>query len=364
MDPVFFQILGPLRAGVQDRTVELDDDRARLVLAALLLEALEGNGPVATDRLVQAVWGGQRPASARTQVAIAVSGLRRAFRQAGYGQTVIETVPPGYRIATGTIDARIAERHIARARAAGTAGRYEEASKHYRDALSLWHGPVLEGLQSSLVVTGALRWERLQLAVTEEAAEVELALGRHHALIGELQGWVSQYPFHERLRSLLMTALMRAGRHREALEVYSVGRRVLREGLDLDPGRELQSLYESILLDGAWRQGEPPSASQEATPPPNVSPTHGWPVNRSRFTGSPFMSPPVAGSPPSVRPPGAWPPDVPEPPAAKSSRAGRAPRAMPSGRYCAGAVPRTNRWRGSRGPRRPYGSSGEHPGGR
>ncbi|WP_285702087.1 BTAD domain-containing putative transcriptional regulator [Actinomadura sp. NBRC 104412] len=331
MDPVFFRILGPLRAGVQDRTVELDDDRARLVLAALLLEALEGNGPVAADRLVQAVWGGERPASARTQVAIAVSGLRRAFRHAGYGHTVIETVPPGYRIAAGTIDARIAERHIARARAAGTAGRYAEASKHYRDALSLWHGPVLEGLQSSLVVAGALRWERLQLAVTEEAAEVELALGRHHALVGELQGWVSQYPFHERLRSLLMTALMRAGRHREALEVYSDGRRVLREGLDLDPGRELQSLYESILLDGAWRQGEPPSAS---------------------------------GSPPGVRPPGAWPPDMPEPPAAKSSRAGRAPRAMPSGRYCAGAVPRTNRWRGSRGPRRPYGSSGEHPGGR
>jgi DNA-binding SARP family transcriptional activator len=310
-DPVFFRILGPLHAGVQDRTVEFEEGRARLVLAALLLEAVETGGPVAVDRLVQAVWDGEPPASARTQVALVVSGLRRSFRKAGCLHSVIETVPQGYRIATAarTIDARAAERNIAQARAAAAKGRYEEAAQLYRDALSLWDGPVLAGLHSSPVVAGALRWERLQLAVTEEAAEVELALGRHDTLIGELAGWVNEYPFHERLRVLLMMALVRADRHREALEVYSEGRRTLREALDLEPGRELQSLYESILLDGAWLPARP-KASVPRTYPPKV---------------------------PNVR---------------------------PGGRFCAGAVPRTNRWKDTRSRKRPYGPPGEHPRGR
>jgi DNA-binding SARP family transcriptional activator len=253
-----------------------------------------------------------------------VSGLRRAFRKAGCGRSVIETSPPGYRIASGagTIDALAAERDIARARAATTAGRFEEAAERYRDALSLWDGPVLAGLQSGLIVAGALHWERLQLAVTEEAAEVELALGRHHTVVSKLKPWVTEYPFNERLRVLLMMALVRADRHREALEVYSDGRRALREGLDLDPGHELRSLYESILLDGTWRHPQSPSVPPKAKPP---------------------------------TPPGT---------ASNASKAARAARSAPSGRYCAGAVPRTNRWRDNRGPKRPSGPPGEHPKGR
>jgi DNA-binding SARP family transcriptional activator len=325
-DPVCFRILGPLRAGVQDRMVELEDGRARLVLAALLLEALETDAPVAVGTLVQAVWDGEPPTSAATQVAFAVSSLRRAFRKAGCGHTVIETVPPGYRLVCGTIDALDAERDIAQARAAAAAGRYEEAAHHYGEALSLWDGQVFEGLQSSPIVAGALRWERLQLAVTEEAAEVTLALGRYNALISELTAWVGEYPFHERLRVLLMTALARAGRHREALQVYSDGCRALREGLDLEPGHELQDLYEAILLDGTWRHPQAPPVPSRVKAP---------------------KAPPAKGSPPRT-----------SPPKAPSSKA------APGGRYCAGAVPRTNRWRDSRSPKRPQGPSGEHRRGR
>ncbi|MFD0857166.1 hypothetical protein ACFQ07_33490, partial [Actinomadura adrarensis] len=64
---VYFRILGPLRVGVRDRNVELEDGRARLVLAALLLEALESDRPVPADALVRTVWDGETPVSARTQ---------------------------------------------------------------------------------------------------------------------------------------------------------------------------------------------------------------------------------------------------------------------------------------------------------
>ncbi|MCP9954701.1 AfsR/SARP family transcriptional regulator [Actinomadura madurae] len=83
----------------------------------------------------------------------------------------------------------------------------------------------------------------------EEAAQVELALGRHRELVGELMGPVGEHPFRERLRVLLMIALARAGRQSEALDVYHEGRRSLDEELGLEPGRELQEVHAAVLRD-------------------------------------------------------------------------------------------------------------------
>lgn len=233
---------GPLRAGVEERPVDLGGGRARLVLAALLLEA---DRTVPVDRLVDVVWPGEPPASARTQIAMAVSGLRRAFRCARH---VIDTVRPGYQV-SGVIDARVAERLIAGARRDAAAGRPARASEGFRGALALWNGPVLAGLDRPVIAAGALRWEELRLTAIEEYARVELALGRHHELVGELMVPVAEHPYRERLRALLMVALARAGRRGEALDVYHDGRRRLDEELGLRPGRELRDVHTAVLRD-------------------------------------------------------------------------------------------------------------------
>ncbi|MFB4308030.1 BTAD domain-containing putative transcriptional regulator [Actinomadura sp. GTD37] len=244
---VSFRILGPLRAGVQGEPVDLGGGRARLVLAALLLDA---DRPVPVDRLVDAVWGDRPPSSARTQIAIAVSGLRRAFRDAGRPH-VIETVRPGYRIPAeaAALDAEEAAERIGEARRDVAAGRLEQAAGRFRAALALWNGPVLAGLDRPVIEAGALRWEELRLTAIEEAAHVELGLGRHRELIGELIGTVEEHPYRERVRGLLMMALARAGRQGEALDVYREGRRRLDEELGLEPGRELRELQLGILRD-------------------------------------------------------------------------------------------------------------------
>jgi len=54
-------------------------------------------------------------------------------------------------------------------------------------------------------------------------------MGRHAALIGELQGLVAEHPTRERLAAELMLALYRSGRQAEALEVYRDARHVLVE---------------------------------------------------------------------------------------------------------------------------------------
>ena len=68
-------ILGPLRVAVDGHDLPLGGRRTKTVLAVL---ALEANWVVPVDDLVDAVWGGAPPASARTQIRICISAMRRS----------------------------------------------------------------------------------------------------------------------------------------------------------------------------------------------------------------------------------------------------------------------------------------------
>src|SRR6476619_30270 len=74
-----------------------------------------------------------------------------------------------------------------------------------------------------------------------------LELGRHGAVVAELETRVGEHPLRERLRGQLMLALYRCGRQADALEVYRTGRRLLDEELGLKPDDELQRLERAIL---------------------------------------------------------------------------------------------------------------------
>ncbi|WP_435974109.1 AfsR/SARP family transcriptional regulator [Streptomyces sp. Qhu_M48] len=243
---MFVHILGPLRATVDDRPVPLGGRRTQTVLAAL---ALEVDWAVSVEGLVEAVWGPHPPASARTQIRICVSTLRRAFSGAGAPE-LIETHSYGYRLRLGRhdLDSTVFESGVERARALAEGGRRAEAVLELRNALALWNGPALAGQTSRALDPGIRRLEELRIRATEERLGLELALGRHGDVIGELMALTAMYPFREQLHAQLMLALHRAGRTAEALAAYRRVRLTLVEELGIEPGPGLSGMERSILL--------------------------------------------------------------------------------------------------------------------
>ncbi len=237
--------------------------------------------------MVEAVWQGVPPATARTQVAICIAGLRKIFRAEGSGDELIATVHPGYQFNTGghRIDLLVFRRLVQEAEQAAAQRRTAEAAELYERALGLWRGPVLEGVTGRPVEDEADRLEEVRLACYEAAIELQLALGRHLDVIGTLTAVVREHPLRERARQALMLAQYRAGRRAEAMETFREGRRQFIDELGLEPGTPLLQLHDAILRDDPAlnlpdtpapepvEEAAPPAAETRPTPsflPPNV----------------------------------------------------------------------------------------------
>ncbi|WP_395111024.1 BTAD domain-containing putative transcriptional regulator [Actinomadura sp. SCN-SB] len=244
---VGFSLLGPVEVRRDGRPVPLGGGRQRALLAALLLNA---DHVISIDRLVDELWGDLPPASARTQVHTLVHRVRRSLGAAG---ALIETTPPGYVLRTGRPGTSVAldvpefTGRVGRARDRAAQGRPDEAVAEFRAALALWRGQPLEGASAAFVPREAARLDELRLTAIEECLGLELALGRHAAVVAELAALVDEHPLREELRARLMLALYRCGRRTEALEVYRSGRALLVEETGLEPTARLRELHEVIL---------------------------------------------------------------------------------------------------------------------
>ncbi|MFF1796357.1 AfsR/SARP family transcriptional regulator, partial [Kitasatospora sp. NPDC058263] len=164
-----------------------------------------------------------------------------------------------HRLGPGDMDATAINEEVARARLLAAQGAPEEAVTGLRRALARWTGPAMAGLACPPVEAWARRLEESRLRAVEERIRLELGLGRHQDLVGELEQLVCAHPFREHLHGRLMLALHRSGRTAEALAVYRRLRTALIEELGIEPGPELRSLEREILLGvaAAPPPGEP-----------------------------------------------------------------------------------------------------------
>ncbi|HEV2635147.1 MAG TPA: BTAD domain-containing putative transcriptional regulator [Actinocrinis sp.] len=267
-----FRLLGSLEIDGAARPIPLKAARQRIVLVTLLMAA---DHVVTVDRLIDAVWDGQSPETARGQIQICISALRRALGVPG----LIETRPSGYviRVKVEQLDYARFDLGLARAKAAAAAGRPEQALAELDAALALWRGPALAGVPGRMTEAMARQLEERRIMALEDRVEIRLELGAHRDLVDELFALTAQYPLRERLCAFLMVALYRSGRQAEALSVYQAARRELNRELGLQPGEDLRRLEHAILahdpsIEGPGETAAGPWRPSAAQPPPQQLP--------------------------------------------------------------------------------------------
>jgi DNA-binding SARP family transcriptional activator/tetratricopeptide (TPR) repeat protein len=264
LPPTEFLVLGRVEARRAGRELPLGRRRERSLLAVLLLAAGQ---VVPTERLVDLLWDGAPPATARAGLHTHVSRLRARLpgvevsaRDGGY----CAEVDPD------TVDAHRFVRLVAAAREVADPAR---RAAELRAALTLWRGEAMADTATDLLrarVTAELT--ELRFTATELAVEADLACGRHADVIGELTTLTAEYPLREELWAHLLVALYRAGRQAEALDAYARARRCLADELGIEPGPRLRQLHQDIL-------------TAKAEPGDTATAHHQLPRDITEFTG-------------------------------------------------------------------------------
>src|SRR5215218_1513882 len=244
------QLLGPIEARLDDRTLQLGARKQRAVLAML---GLHVNRAVSTDRLAEGLWGEEPPSSAPKMVQLYVSQLRRVLD--GDGAAII-THGRGYelRLPVECVDAERFERLV---------------DERPREALALWRGDALADVADEPFAAAEIRrLEELRMHAHELAIEADLAAGRHADVIGELEGLVAEHPLNERLHAQRMLALYRSERQAEALDAYRQARSALVGQIGVEPGPELRRLQQAVLEQDPALDLPPTAAAAVSGPAP------------------------------------------------------------------------------------------------
>lgn len=255
-----FEVLGPLRVRSGGQEAPLTATMPRTLLGMLLARA---NTPVAVDVLVDALWAGRPDPRAAKKLQLHVHRLRRALGDPGR----IRFEHSGYtvRVHHDELDAHRFEELLAEGTDPAVGDDPTRSVALLRKALGLWRGePFGDVADVPMLRAEADRLAELRLTGLEELYAAELAGGHAAAVVPELAELAARHPLRERLQGLLMTALYRAGRQVEALEVHRRTRIALVEELGLEPGAELQRLQQAILTGDL--EPEAPVASTVVAP--------------------------------------------------------------------------------------------------
>lgn len=270
-------VLGILDVRENGASIAPTAPKPRQVLALL---ALHADQVVPVSALIDELWAGRPPRSARTTLQTYVLQLRDLITLALKKETpaagpcppprrrakdVLVTSPGGYMLVSGggASDVREFERLAGMGYRAMDAGDFPGASRLLCEALALWTGSAFADVQTGAQLEmEARRLEESRLCALDQRIEADLRLGRHRELLPELTVLTSRYPTHENLHAQFMLALHRSGRRGEALDVYHRLRSTLVRDLGLEPPARLRRLQQSILIAAP----ETPLAAEQQMP--------------------------------------------------------------------------------------------------
>ena len=280
------ELLGPVEARVDGRRVALGGQRPRALFAVL---ALMGGRVVTNDRLIDELWGEEPPARARDSLQMHVSRLRTGLAEAGADGGRLVSQAGGYRldIAPGERDVDRWQQALDRGRTARAAGELATARAGIEEALGVWRGEPLGGVTTnSLLAAERARLQEERLGAVIDGIELDLELGRHGELLGQLEALVIAHPLQERLVELQMLALYRSGRQADALAAFQAARGRFVDELGIEPAKSLRELHDGVLQHSA--ELSPPETTLAPRPrpaTPSASGDRGLPVPPNRTIG-------------------------------------------------------------------------------
>jgi DNA-binding SARP family transcriptional activator len=271
---VEFGVLGPVEVFVDGRPADAGHARQRAVLAVLVLDA---GRVVPLEVLIDRVWGERPPRSVRNVAYGYVARLKALIAGGQDPDVSLSRRSEGYLLQArpDRVDVARFRRLVADASAVGD----DHAGEVLGEAVALWRGPALAGLDSPWLNGMRARLELERAAAMLDLNEIRLRRGEHGALVLELTAQAATTPADERLIGQLMLALYRCGRQAEALRCYERTRRHLADELGADPSLDLRALHEQIL-----RADQALATPGPAGPPAPLTPRE-LPADVTAFTG-------------------------------------------------------------------------------
>ena len=269
MDGLEFCVLGPLEVRRAGEPVPLGGRQQRAILAMLVCEA---GTAFSVGRFADALWGDHPPSAFQVTVQSYIFRLREALEpgraRGSPAQLLVSEPGGGYRLRLGnaSVDVVQFETLLGQARLALEATDARGAVDRYDQALALWRGEVLAGLEDfDFVGPIAARLQELRISAEESRADAELMLGHHDTVLPGLDRLVADHPLRERLHERRILALYRSGRQSDALAAYRDLHARLRDELGIEPSPSLQQLHQGVLAQDpslAWHPPDRPTHSQ------------------------------------------------------------------------------------------------------
>lgn len=259
-------VLGPVRASTDGIDHPLGGAKQCVLLAHLVIAR---GRPVSAQRLISELWEDAPPRDPTHALQARISRLRSSL------PIDIGLVDGGYRLEPASIqtDAARFESLYEEGQWLLTDGMLAQAGECLHTALELWDGEAFSGLLNSTVLRAeSARLEELRMAALADRIDVDLALGRHAAVVAELHAIVEEWPYAERHWGQLMTALYSDDRPKEALNVFATARAVFSDGLGVEPSAELGRIHVGIL------RGHTPESLLRLAPPAPERPAVATPL--------------------------------------------------------------------------------------
>ncbi|GAA1214804.1 BTAD domain-containing putative transcriptional regulator [Kitasatospora nipponensis] len=274
-------LLGPLRISRDGVAVEPGGQRQSCLLAVLLLNH---GRTVSRADLAGWAWPAAPPATVDRQIANYVAGLRRTLAPVAEELGLLAR-HPGFsaRLAPQVLDVDRFTALLGAARTAHRAAEHQLATARVREALDLWQGQPLDGLDTPYLRRQAAALEARRREGVLLLAELELAGGRPEQAVEPLRELLAGRPADEAATLVLIRALTVTGQQAEAAEAAARATRALvRQGHR--PGPALQQAHREALTGGT-APGAPLSVPVVAPGAGAGRPRRQLPPDTSAFTG-------------------------------------------------------------------------------